>query len=372
MGKSRTAGGVLIIAVVGLWGLAGQGQEASRKPAGGETGARPQEPKGSLPYSEEEVSYPNPNAEGVELAGTFTRPKTDAPVPAVLLITGAGPQDRNETTSGHKPFLVLADYLTRRGLGVLRVDDRGVGQSTGDFHTATTKDFASDAEAGVHYLMTRQDVNKKHIGLIGHGEGAIVAPMVAAQMPQDIAFVVLLAGTAVPGDKVLLAQTARAESVAGVPPEQIDADLRIGAGLYKFVQEGRSQAEMRQALSNVPQNYKPFVEPWERQLPKLDSPWLRFFLSYDPAPTLEQVKCPVLALFGEKDMTVDPEQNASAMKHAFSKGHNRDVKIKILPGLNYLFQQANTGLGREYATISETMSPAALEAIGSWISKETE
>ncbi len=338
--------------------------------------AQPQEPQVSPQvsqlYSEEEVSYPNPKAEGVQLAGTLTRPRTGAPVPAVLLIAGAGPQDRNETIDGHKPLLVLADYLTRHGLAVLRVDDRGVGQSTGDFHSGTTKDFASDAEAGVRYLITRKDVNQKHIGLIGHGEGAIVAPMVAAEMPQDVSFMVLLGGTAVTGDKVLLAQTARAESVAGVPPEQIDADLRIGAGMYKFVEQGRSQAEMRQALSNVPENYKPFVEAWQRQIPKLDSPWLRFFLTYDPAPTLEEVKCPVLALFGEKDMTIDPEQNAKAMKNAFSKGHNHDAKIKILPELNYLFQKAETGLGREYATIAETMSPVALETIGSWISKETE
>ena len=351
-----TMGKVFALAAACLYGLAAAGQES----------------KGSLPYSEEEVSYQNPNAEGVQLAGTLTKPRAEAPVPAVLLISGAGPQDRDETVAGHKPFQVLADYLTRRGIAVLRVDDRGVGQSTGNFPSATTKDFASDAEAGVHYLMTRKDVNQKRIGLIGHGEGAIVAPMVAAQMPQDIAFLVLLGGTAVTGEKVLLAQTARAEAVAGVPPEQIDADLRIGAGLYKFVQEGRSQAEMRQALLNVPESYKPFVEPWQRQIPKLESPWLRFFLSYDPAPTLEEVKCPVLALFGEKDMTVDPEQNAKAMKNAFSKGHNKEVKIKILPGLNYLFQKADTGLGREYAAIPETMSPVALETIGSWISKEIE
>ncbi len=356
MGHWRSTGKVFVLAAGCLSGLVAAGQEANR----------------SLPYSEEEVTYLNPKAEEVQLAGTLTKPRTEAPVPAVLLIAGAGPQDRNETVAGHKPFLVLADYLTRRGIAVLRVDDRGVGQSTGNFRGATTRDFASDAEAGVRYLMTRKDVNQKHIGLIGHGEGAIVAPMAAAQMAQDIAFLVLMGGTAATGERVLLAQTARAEAAAGVPPEQIDADLKIGAGLYKFVQEGRSQADMRQALLNVPESYKPFVEPWQRQIPKLDSPWLRFFLSYDPAPTLEEVKCPVLALFGEKDMTLNVEQNASAMKKAFSKGHNKDVKIKVLPGLNYLFQKADTGLGREYATIPETISPVALETIGSWISKEIE
>lgn len=319
----------------------------------------------------EDVRYPNPNAPGVELAGTFSRPAGDAPVPAVLLVSGAGPQDRDETTAGHKPFQVLADYLVAHNLAVLRVDDRGVGQSTGDFKNATTKDFASDTQAGVQYLLARKDVDTKHVGLIGHGEGAIAAAIVAAQTPQA-AFLVLLSGTAVPGDKVLLAQTERAQMAAGLPPEQIEADQRLGAGLYRMSASGRSEAEMRQALANVPEDYKPFTEPWQRQLPNLQSPWLRYFLTYDPSTALEQVKCPVLALFGEKDMTIDPEQNASAMKHAFSKGHNREAKVKTLPGLNYLFQKAKTGLPAEYGTIREAIDPSVLEEIQSWIAKQIE
>ncbi len=333
--------------------------------------AHPQGAELSRSYSTEEVSYSNPEAPAITLAGTFTKPNQDSPVPAVLLISSAGPQDRDETIAGHKPFLVLADYLTRRNIAVLRVDDRGVGKSSGSLDNATTKDLASDAEAGFHYLMTRPDVDRRHIGLIGHGEGAIVASMVAASNPQ-VAFVVLLGGTAVTGRDVLLAQTARAETAAGVPEEQIDADFRLGGGLYKMAQQGRSSAEMERALANVPEEYRPFTESWRRQIPRLQSPWLAFFLSYDPATALEKIECPVLALFGDKDMTIDPEQNASAMKKAFSHGHNHNAKVKILPGLNYLFQKANTGLSTEYATISETMSPTALEVIGSWVSKETE
>lgn len=331
--------------------------------------ARPQEPKPPFPYSSEDVSYSNPNAAGVELAGTLTKPNTSSPVPAVLLISGAGPQDRDETIAGHKPFLVLADYLTRRGVAVLRFDDRGTGASTGNFKDATTKDFASDAEAGFHYLMTRPDLDHKHIGLIGHGEGAIEAAMLAASNTQ-VAFVVLLNGTAVPGQEVLLAQTARAEEAADVPGEQVDADLRLGSGLYRMVEQGRTGEEMERALANVPENYRPFVESWRRQIPRLQSPWLAYFLSYNPATALEKIQCPVLALFGEKDMTIDPEQNASAMKKAFTHGHNRDAKVKVMPGLNYLFQKANTGLATEYASIQETISPTALEAIGEWIPKE--
>jgi pimeloyl-ACP methyl ester carboxylesterase len=286
-----------------------------------------------------------------------------------LLISGAGQQDRDETTAGHKPFRVLAEYLNAHGIAVLRTDDRGAGESSGTYDGATTKDFASDAKAGVRYLQARTDVDRKHIGLIGHGEGAIVAAIVAAEVT-DISFVVLLNGTAVTGDKVLLAQTARAEMAAGVPPEQMDADARIGAGLYKMAAAGRSGADMESALANVPDEYKPYTDPWRRQIPRLQSAWLRAFLTYDPSTALEQVKCPVLALFGEKDMTIDPDQNASAMKRAFSKGHNRDAKVKVMPGLNYLFQKAKTGLPGEYASIRETTDPSVLEEIQSWITKQ--
>jgi pimeloyl-ACP methyl ester carboxylesterase len=322
----------------------------------------------SAAYIEENVSYPNPAAPGVVLAGTFTKPRSEGPFPAVLLITGAGPQDRDETISGHKPFFVLADYLTRRGLAVLRVDDRGTAHSTGNFDTATTQDFASDAEAGVRYLLTRGDVDASHVGLIGHGEGAIVAPMVAVKLPQ-VSFLVLLAGTAVPGEEVLLAQTEEAEATAGMPDEQIEADERIGRVLYKLVRAGKSEADLRKVLFSAPSSYKPFLERWQRQLHRLESPWLRFFLSYDPALTLERVTCPVLALDGERDTDVVPEQNVPAMKAALKRGHNHDVTVRVLPDLNYMFESAKSG--SEYKSAPGTMSPAALDLIGSWIEKHT-
>ena len=357
----------LLIGGISLTGLSGLQQDSAT-----ERVPRPQEPKRPLPYIEEQVSFRNTNTADVTLAGTFTKPDKATAVPAVLLITGAGPQDRDETMAGHKPFLVLADYLTRKGIAVLRVDDRGTGASTGLFQAATTKDFASDAEAGVQYLLSRADVDKKHVGLIGHGEGAIVAAMVAARSPQQIAFVVLLNGTAVTGEKVLLAQTVRAQTAAGIPDEQINADYKIGSMLYEMVQRGSSGAEMRSNLDQAPENYWPFLDPWRQQIPKLQAPWLRFFLSYDPRVDLEKIQVPVLALFGEKDMHEDPGQNASAMKNAFSKGHNREAKVKTLPGLNYLFQKADTGLSREYASTSETVSPQVLESIQSWIAKQVE
>jgi uncharacterized protein len=330
--------------------------------------ARSQTPKSPFPYSEEEVAYPNPQAAGVFLAGTFTKPSGAGPFPAVLLIAGAGPQDRDETTAGHKPFLVFADYLTRRGVAVLRTDKRGSGKSTGQYETSTTGDFASDAEAGVRYLLTRPEVNSKHLGLIGHGEGGIIAPLVAVKMPQ-VSFLVLIGGTGLPGEQVLLEQTERAEKAAHIPPEQIKADKKIGGMLYKMVREGRSEAELRVALLNLPEDDRPFIPYWQHQLHRLESPWLRWFLAHDPATTLEKVKCPVLALDGEKDMHLVPEQNMSAMKGAFARGGNRDLTLEILPGLNHLLQPAKTGLGWEYATIPETISPAALNLIGDWVSK---
>lgn len=329
---------------------------------------RPQEPKRPVPYLEEDVRFPNTEARGVYLAGTFTRPSGGGPFPAVLLITGAGPQDRDETISGHKPFLVLADYLTRRGIAVLRMDDRGTGKSTGSFQLSTTKDFATDAEAAIWYLMSRSEVDQKRIGLLGHGEGAIIAPMVAIDMPK-IAFIILLAGTAVPGEDVLLAQTQRAETIAKVPEQQIKADEKIGKTLYDMTRAGKTEIELWSALQKMPEKDLPFIEPWKRQ--RFALPWLHFFLSYDPAPTLEKVKCPVLALEGEKDTQVVPEQNVPAMKAALARGKNRDATVEILPGLNYMFQTASTGLGWEYATISETISPKVLEIIGAWIAGHT-
>jgi pimeloyl-ACP methyl ester carboxylesterase len=369
MGNRRSTAFVLSFLAACLFGVSGQAQ--GPPPAeGGEYVPRPQDPKPPLPYTEEDVSYANTDTPDLHLSGTFSKPEKGSPWPAVLLVSGAGPQDRDETMAGHKPFLVLADYLVRHGIAVLRFDDRGTGKSTGKFEDAATKDFASDAAAGFQYLTTRPDVDKKRIGLIGHGEGAIAAAIVAAANPQ-VALLVLLNGTAVTGDKVLLAQAARAERAAGLPDEQIEADVRIGSGVYRLVREGRTADEIREALSHAPPEYAPYVEAWKGRAARLESPWLRFFLTYDPSTALEKIQCPVLALFGEKDMTIDPDQNASAMKSAFSRGHNRNAKIKTLSNLNYLLQKANTGMAAEYSTIQQTMSPVALEAIETWISKGT-
>ena len=359
----------LIVSAFFFTPSSGSSQNTSPE-SGGERVPRAQEPKPPLPYESESVDYRNSRATDVHLAGTLTKPSTGGPFPAVLLISGAGPQDRDETVAGHKPFLVLADHLTRQHIAVLRVDDRGTGQSTGDFQTATTADLASDASAGVDYLASRKDIDPKRIGLIGLGEGAIEAAMIASSNPKLISFAVLLSGTAYPGEKVLIEQMSRAEAASGFPEEEVDADVRIARGLYKMVEQGRSESEMQQALNNVPEDYKQFAEPWKRRVSQLQSPWLRFFLTYDPSKALEKMQCPVLALFGAKDMTIDPELNAKEMKSVFSHGHNREAKVKVLPDLNYLLQKAKTGLTSEYATIPETMSPNALDDITTWVAAQ--
>ena len=323
------------------------------------------------PYREMDAWYSNPDAPNVDLRATLTEPLTGGPFPAVLLTQGAGPQDRNETIGPLKPFQVLADYLTRRGIAVLRADKRGVGASLGSFKNVTTKGFATDAEAGVRYLQSRSEIDPKQIGLIGHGEGAIEAVMVANDIP-SIAFVVLLEGTGVPGEQVLLEQTERAEKAANMPPGQIKVDRRVGKTLYEMAKQGKSESEMRAYLFSYERSegYDPgFTAHWEKKLNSFQDPWLRFFLGYDPAPGLAKLRCPVLALSGGKDLQVIAEQNVPAMKAALAK--DKDARVEILPGLNYFLQPAQTGLAYEFPTSPVAMSPLALQKIGDWIAAHT-
>ena len=327
---------------------------------------RPQNPKKPYPYREEDVTYDN-KVQGDRLAATLTIPPGNGPFPAVVLITGSGPQDRDESVFGHKPFLVLSDYLTRHGIVVLRADDRGVGKSTGDFSAATTADFATDTEAGIAYLKTRTEVNPKLIGLIGHSEGAVIAPMVAARNP-DVAFVVMLAGSGVPGDEILEAQTELITEASGKSHEEAmkaGAKEREVLNLMKQhpddpVLEKQLRDEMKGEASE---------EEIQAVIKQFKSPWLRYFIAYDPATALQKVTCPVLALNGSKDLQVPPRQNLPAIHKALEAAGNKNFEVDELPGLNHLFQTAKTGAPTEYADIQETMSPVALEKISSWILK---
>lgn len=342
---------------------------------------RPQEPRKPYPYEEEEVTYKNKKA-GIKLAATLTYPSEGGPFPAVILITGSGAQDRNETVMGHRPFLVISDYLTRRGIAVLRVDDRGVGGSTGNILEATSLDFAGDVLTGVEFLKKNGKVNPKKIGLIGHSEGGVIAPMVAAQS-EDVSFIVLLAGTGLTGEEILYLQGALISRANGVSEEKIKKQQEQQETVFGIIKEGgtkdKIEAKLRQfyaeeiaILSEDEKKQEELSEvQMQAQIKQVLSPWFRYFLTYDPKPTLEKVKCPVLALVGEKDLQVPPKQNLKAIEDALKKGGNKNFTVKELSGLNHLFQHAKTGSPSEYTKIEETFSEDALKIIADWILEQT-
>lgn len=346
--------------------------------------ARPQHPVPPFPYRSEEVRIRN-DAAGIELAGTLTLPPGPGPFPGAVLVSGSGPQDRDETLMGHKPFLVLSDYLTRAGIAVLRYDDRGVGGSGGDFAAATTMDFAGDAAAAITHLQAHPEVDGTRVGVIGHSEGGLIAPLVAAGahgLPAAApGWLVLLAGPALPGGEILLLQSAALSRAAGATAAQQDAARRFQLQMQEIIRaeaEGarrrdRLRAGLRQALDDMPpeerlaQGVPPDQEArWiDAQVGTLSTEWFRHFVLLDPRPVLRQVDVPVLALFGERDLQVPSQENMAAMREALAG--NTDVTIVEMPRLNHLFQTATTGGPAEYAQIEETFAPAALERIAQWI-----
>ena len=341
---------------------------------------RPQEPTKPYPYYSEDITFENKNA-GISLAGTLTLPKKDGVFPVVILISGSGPQNRDEELLGHKPFLVLSDYLTRNGIAVLRYDDRGVGQSKGDFTMATSADFATDVESAISYLKTRKEINIKKIGLIGHSEGGLIAPMVASTS-KDVAFIVLLAGTGIQGDQILLLQQKLIGKASGISDVDLQKNEIENRKIFDIVNESNNLEQLNneltiyltQSLNDNPEG-KPagmsdddFVK---LQVKQIANPWMQYFIKYDPTPALEKVKCPVLAINGEKDLQVPPKENLEAIKKALTKGGNKKVTTKEFPNLNHLFQECKTGSPDEYATIEQTFSPTALTEILNWIQTQT-
>ena len=343
--------------------------------------ARPQEPVKPYPYYSEDITFENKEAK-ITIAGTLTLPKKEGVFPVVILISGSGPQNRDEELLGHKPFLVLSDFLTRNGIAVLRYDDRGTAQSEGDFKTATSADFATDVESAIEYLKTRNEINRKQIGLIGHSEGGIIAPMVANKS-KDVAFIVLLAGTGLQGDQILLSQQKLIGKASGISDELLQENELINKKAFDVVKESNSLEQLEIELTNllnqflvdnpktdIPQGMSSddFVK---LQVTQVVNPWMQYFIKYDPSPALEKVKCPVLALGGEKDLQVPAKENLGAIKNALTKGGNKIVSIKELANLNHLFQESNTGSPTEYATIEQTFSPIALNEILKWIKAQT-
>lgn len=346
----------------------------------GDRANRSQEPVPPLPYAALEVTYANPAA-GIELAGTLTVPPGEGPFPAVVLVSGSGPQDRDSDVFGHKPFLVLSDYLTRRGIAVLRSDDRGVGASGGDFVSATTEDFASDASAAAAWLRARPEVDGDAVGVVGMSEGGLVAPMVAAR--GDVAYVVLMAAPGTPGERILLRQSELIARAMGAPDGQIDYNRSVQEGVFEVIVSEPDPAERarrieetlrarfaelsaaeKAAVGLTPAAEAQFIAS---QVEQLATPWFRFFLLHDPTETLRRVRVPVLAMGGGLDLQVPAEENLAAIEAALREGGNQDVTIVRLPGLNHLFQPAASGAPAEYPLISETMSEEAMETVAAWI-----
>ena len=338
--------------------------------------AKFQEPKEPYPYLSEDVVFTNGKAENIKLSGTLTIPTNIKNPPVVILITGSGPQNRDQELLGHKPFLVLSDHLTRKGIAVLRYDDRGIAASEGTYERATTFDFASDVEAAVAYLRTRNDIiDITKIGLIGHSEGGLIAPMVASE-DKKIAFCVLLAAPGISGKEILMSQTRKAMELGGVSQDDIEINEQYSSKIYEICANYKGEDskneiiaifdEMRNSSSEMLKGQLT-DEVIEQQVNLLTSPWMRTFIKLDPIEYLTQVNCPVLALNGEKDFQVGATNNLEEIEKNLKSANNNDVTAEELPDLNHLFQTSETGSFSEYASNEETFSPIALEIISDWI-----
>lgn len=335
---------------------------------------RPQEPVKPYPYHEEEVVFENKKAE-VSLSGTITLPYKNGKFPVVILISGSGPQDRDETFLTHKPFLIIADYLTRKGIAVLRYDDRGFGKSTGDHSTATTADFATDVISAVNYLKSRADIDTQNIGLVGHSEGGIIAPL-AANQTKNIAFIVLLASTGVSGSELSI-QQAKTLRPFSVPDENAFEQF-----VRKLIKIASSHKTITSIKSELTAHYNSYLPPilislgvTNDQIPEVITqeveasitPWKRYFYNYNPADEIEKLRIPILSLNGSKDTQVLAEMNQNGIRNALIKGKNENYKVLELADLNHLFQECQTGNINEYDNIEQTISPIALKEISSWI-----
>jgi pimeloyl-ACP methyl ester carboxylesterase len=342
---------------------------------------RPQEPPKPYPYKEEQVTFKN-EKDNVKLAGTLTLPSGAGTYPAVILISGSGTQDRDESIASHKPFLVLADYLTRNGIAVLRFDDRGIGGSETGSPAATSENFAEDVLTGIHFLKSRKEIRASRIGLIGHSEGGMIAPMVAVRS-NDVAFLVLLAGLGQCGEDVIYTQTELIQKSQGLDPAIIAQTIELQKRIHEIIKTAVDRKRIEQlvneelasfvrGMNNSQRNaFRPVEATIKGFLPMYQTPWFRYFITFDPMPVLMKVKVPVLALNGELDMQVASRENLELIAIALKIGKNEDFTIKSFRDLNHLFQTSKTGAVSEYAQIEETMSPEVLRTITEWVLTRT-
>lgn len=333
-------------------------------------------------FKEEEVTFKNGD---ITFAGTLSIPPKSGKHPAVVMITGSGPQNRDETVAGFKIFKVIADYLTTNGIAVLRYDDRGVGKSTGkSVNESTSEEFAGDVIEAIKFLKSRNDINEKQIGLIGHSEGGLIAPMVAAKT-DDVAFVVALGGPGVNGAEIILEQTRLIMLAGGEDKEKVEKDVADSKSVIDLFLKGAGDDEIKGAIrkfvvvefdkmdaeakAKIADKDKWADEEVDKMFGSFGSPWMRYFLKYEPVPALEKTKCPALMLFGELDLQVPPKQSEGPMRDAFVRGGNKDFEIKVIPKANHLFQEATTGNPMEYGTLKKEFVSGFLEYMVSWIVK---
>ncbi len=332
---------------------------------------KPQDPKPPYPYNSEDVRFENKKA-GITLAGTLTLPKEGQKFSAVVLVTGSGQQNRDEEVLGHRPFLVLADYLTRNGIAVLRYDDRGVAESTGDYKSATFDDFTTDAAAAVAYLKTRKEINPKKIGVAGHSEGGTIAFLLASEKNSDLAFIVSLAGMAIPGDSLLQMQRYLIGKTAGVSDKDIAQNEEL-VRLVDSISHAHSDDFILQNMENIIDNLLPdslknndaIKAVFKQGFQQMMNAEMKSLMNCNPAQALKNIQCPVLALNGEKDLQVPADVNLNRVKTLVKS----PVTVKKYPSLNHLFQHCTTGLPAEYGVIEETISPEVLKDIADWIKK---
>lgn len=364
--------------ISGIWTQGGGDFELILHRAGGVyVPKRPQEPREPFPYEVKEVEIIN-QKDDIKLSGTLTLPQGDGPFPAVILVSGSGPQDRDEALLGHRPFYVIADYFTRRGIAVLRYDDRGVAKSGGSFAKATSFDFASDAEAAYRFLLSENKIDHKKIGIAGHSEGGLIAPIVAVSNP-DLGFIILMAGPGTSGHRIILDQTRLIMEKSGEKETTITESLALTDKLIRILKAENDSAaasgkmydetvKQINAMKSVAADAKPaMISQSQAGIAQMNTPWFRTFVSYDPAPTLANVKCPVLAMNGTLDLQVPCETNLQAIEKYLKKGGNKNFKIVRFEGLNHLFQHTQTGLPSEYGENEETFSAEAMDVMVEWI-----
>jgi len=342
-------------------------------PKGYSQNARPQEPKEPYPYIVEDIVFQN-RIDSISLAGTFTYPKSGSDFPVVLLISGSGPQDRNSELLNHRPFLVISDYLTRLGIAVLRVDDRGAGESEGNYNTTGLHGFVRDAKSALHYLKSRKEIDQSKMGLIGHSLGGVIAPIIASEN-EEVSFIVTLAGSGIRGDKLMLLQKEKIERKMGVPEAGITIGQNNMKGAYDLILASNNdtaqlQTDLKEYFTKVfgallPENQ---INALSQQL---TIPWLTDFIKYDPKISLSKTKCAVLALNGVNDLQVPAKENLEAIETILKEHGNTNVETIALEKQNHLFQESETGLPNEYGTIEQTFSPKTLELMAKWISKKT-